>query len=301
MKKIVVASLMVLSFSSVVVGQNITEEDFNKIKSEVSALQNKQSSMQNTINSQRRDINVLTLHSKSSIEKIDSLSNTIQALRDSLYSVNDQLKNDINKTNTTVSENEAQLSSSINNKSITGIVLIAILSIIGAIISFLLGKKVSKTGSAIENVKSAQSKLQTAQKKLEEESVQLDNKLVELIEKKINTTSAEVATDHSLALKVADEITRIELNLSRMDSSIKGYKQLTKGIERIKNNFLAKGYEIADMLGKPYNEGMRINADFVMDDSLEPGTRTITSITKPQVTFNGEMIQKAIVTVTQNI
>lgn len=55
------------------------------------------------------------------------------------------------------------------------------------------------------------------------------------------------------------------------------------------------------MLGKPYNEGMRINADFVLDESLKPGTRLITSIIKPQVTFNGEMIQKAIVTVTQNV
>ena len=107
--------------------------------------------------------------------------------------------------------------------------------------------------------------------------------------------------DHSLVLKVADEITRIEFNLSRMDSSIKGYKQLTKGIERIKNNYMAKGYEISDMLGKPYNEGMRINADFVLDENMESGTRLITSITKPQVIYKGEMIQKAIVTVTQNI
>ena len=86
-----------------------------------------------------------------------------------------------------------------------------------------------------------------------------------------------------------------------MDSSIKGYKQLTKGIERIKNNFLAKGYEITEMLGKPYDEGMRINVDFVLDESLEPGVRVITSITKPEVIYNGELIQKAIVTVTQNI
>ena len=76
---------------------------------------------------------------------------------------------------------------------------------------------------------------------------------------------------------------------------------MSKGIERIKNNFLAKGYDIADMLNKPYNEGMRINADFVLDENMEPGARIITSITKPQVTYNGELIQKAIVTVTQNI
>ena len=73
------------------------------------------------------------------------------------------------------------------------------------------------------------------------------------------------------------------------------------GSGRDSKYFLSKGYEIADMLGKVYNEGMRINADFVLDESLEPGTRIITSITKPQVIYNGELIQKAIVTVTQNI
>lgn len=291
---------MVLAFSQLALGQT-TEGDYNQIKAEISSLQSKQTTMQNSISSARKDIVYLTAQNKLSSLKIDSLNTTISALRDSLHSVNNQLKNDIFETNKTVTDNEVQLTTSIKNKSITGIVILAFLAVIGVIVSFFLGKKVSKAGSAIENVKDAQLKLQSAQKKLEEESVLLDNKLVELIEKKMSSTNVETTADHSLALKVADEIIRIELNLSKMDPAIKGYKQLTKGIERIKNNFMAKGYEIADMLGKPYNEGMRINADFVLDENLEPGTRIITAITKPQVIFNGELIQKAIVTVTQNI
>ena len=102
-------------------------------------------------------------------------------------------------------------------------------------------------------------------------------------------------------MKVADEVVRIEMNLFRMDKSIKGYKQLSKAVERIKNNFTAQGYEIVDMLGATYNEGMRINADFVIDESLAEGSRIITSITKPQINYMGQMIQKAIVTVSQNI
>ena len=107
--------------------------------------------------------------------------------------------------------------------------------------------------------------------------------------------------DHSLALKVADEIVRIELNMSRMDSSIKGYKQLAKAVERIKDNFKANGYEIVDMLGKPYNEGMKVIANFVVDEDLEEGKQIITGITKPQINYNGQMIQAAQITVSQNI
>lgn len=109
------------------------------------------------------------------------------------------------------------------------------------------------------------------------------------------------SVDHSLALKVADEIVRIELNLSRMDSSIKGYKQLAKAVQRIKDNFQANGYEIVDMLGKPYNDGMKVIANFVSDENIEQGKQIITGVIKPQINYNGKMIQSAQITVSQNI
>ena len=100
--------------------------------------------------------------------------------------------------------------------------------------------------------------------------------------------------------KVADEIVRIETNLSRMDSSVKGYKQLSASVRRIKDNFLANGYEMVDMLGKPYSEGMKVLANFVPDESLKEGEQIITGIIKPQINYNGVMIQAAQITVSQN-
>lgn len=141
--------------------------------------------------------------------------------------------------------------------------------------------------------------IREVQRKIQEESVKLDNKFASIIERE-NIAVGDNG-DHSLALKVADEVVRIEMNLFRMDKTVKGYKQLSKAIERIKNNFTAQGYEIVDLLGAPYNEGMRINADFVVDESLADGAQIITSITKPQINYKGRMIQKAIVTVSQNI
>lgn len=89
--------------------------------------------------------------------------------------------------------------------------------------------------------------------------------------------------------------------MSRMDSSIRGYKQLSKAVGRIKDNFNAHGYEIVDMLGKPYCEGMKVIAEFVLNEDLEEGQQIITGITKPQVNYNGIMIQAARITVSQNI
>ena len=176
-----------------------------------------------------------------------------------------------------------------------------LLVLIGSFASWLLSRKMKNNNSAIENIKGVQEELQKAQKSLEEESLSLDNKLIDIFERQVQSNNNSIKEDHSLVLKVANEIVRIEYNLSRMDSSIKGYKQLTKGVERIKNNFIAKGYEIAEMMGQPFNEGMRVKADFILDESLEQGSRIITKVIEPQVIFNGELLQKAYIVVSQNI
>lgn len=172
------------------------------------------------------------------------------------------------------------------------------------VVAYKLGKRINSGTATIADVRKTQEALQAAQIKMQEESVKLDDKLLELFNRQL-ANSPKVAgndnPDHSLVLKVADDIVRIELNMSRMDASIKGYKQLAKAVERIKDNFKANGYEIVDMLGKPYNEGMKVIANFVVDENLEEGRQIITSITKPQINYNGQMIQAAQITVSQNI
>ena len=55
------------------------------------------------------------------------------------------------------------------------------------------------------------------------------------------------------------------------------------------------------MLGKAYNDGMKVTANFIEDENLKPGQQIITGIVKPQINFNGVMIQAAQITVSQNI
>lgn len=122
--------------------------------------------------------------------------------------------------------------------------------------------------------------------------------------KSIQASSASSPTDkpdHSPMLKFANEVARMEMNLNRMDPSSKGWKQLMKGLERIKNNFSASGYDMVPLLGQPYQEGLRADVDFVVDDKLPAGERRITLVTRPQVNYKGVIIQKACITVSQNI
>ena len=275
---------------------------------EVSILKDSQQEIQTNINElqtiQKSNINRLSEVEEYnySIQKtIDSIKTDCSMLAKSQKRDNEQLTAQIGETKEKIKINQDLLS---NRTNICSILFVIILIIIITIIIVFL-KKFNKGTSSINEVRKAQNKLEQAQKSLQEESVKLDNKLLEVVEQQMKavpvTTNNAASVDHSLALKVADEIVRIELNLSRMDPSIKGYKQLAKAMQRIKDNFQANGYEIVDMLGKPYNEGMRVRADFVIDESLPLGIQKITSITRPQINYNGEMVQKAQVIVSQNI
>ncbi len=55
-----------------------------------------------------------------------------------------------------------------------------------------------------------------------------------------------------------------------MDEKTKGLKQLNSSVQRIQENFAANGYELVEMLGKEYNEGMKATANFAhLDEDLE--------------------------------
>ena len=232
--------------------------------------------------------------------EIDRLHNVCRQLEEIQSADRKSMNGKINATNTNVQSNQETL----HSRTLWGGGLSLAFFVAIIVVAYKLGKRINSGTATIADVRKAQEALQAAQIKMQEESVKLDDKLLELFNRQL-ANSPKVAgndnPDHSLVLKVADEIVRIELNMSRMDASIKGYKQLAKAVERIKDNFRANGYEIVDLLGKPYNEGMKVIANFVADENLEEGRQIITSITKPQINYNGQMIQAAQITVSQNI
>ena len=101
-------------------------------------------------------------------------------------------------------------------------------------------------------------------------------------------------------MKVADEVTRILMNLEVMDKNIKGYKHLQKYSISILDNLKAYGYEIPQLIGQNYNSGMNMVATLEFDDSIEEGKQIIKRIIKPQINYNGKMIQAAKVIVAFN-
>lgn len=247
-----------------------------------------------------RQISEFQSANKKLVSTIDSLRNECSTLVANQKTDKSELVNSIDKTNELIQATENVLSS----RTVWGACGLAILlmAIIATVFAFF--KKIKLGTTSIGDVRKAQEALQAAQTKMQEESVKLDNQLLAIVQKQLDASSASKITgepDHSLVVKLADEIARIETNLSKMDKSVRGYKQLVQAKDRMINNVRANGYEIISLLGQEYNDGMQFPARFVPDESLPEGKRVITGMIKMQVNYNGKMIQPAEIVVSQNI
>lgn len=310
MKKIFLGVLCVFAVSSI--HAQVDTKELSSLKNEVMSLQTSQSRIKNDLNvlsenSKKAEARISTLESekKELLVKLDSLQTAYNDLAISQKSDKSELSSQIGLTNEKVQATEDILSS----RTLWGVcgIIVLILALAGTVFAFL--KKFKSGTSSIDDVRKAQSSLEAAQanlkkaqEKMQEETIQLDNKLIEVLSNQpvsAPSTTDNGEVDHSLTLKVADEIVKIEMNLSRMDESIKGYKQLSRGVQRIKDNFKANDYEIIDMLGKPYQPGMKAAVTFVTDENLEPGQQIISRIIKPQVNYKQVMIQAAQIEVSQ--
>ena len=266
------------------------QREVTNLKSTISRLQQEDGKLRGLYQQQTKELDSLRENQQHQTENVKTLANKIGA--------------DISDANQKIDNNVSTLSESINSRSWLGALGILIAIGLLACTYYVLRKKISSEATTIDKIRSAQEGLETAQKAMQEESVKLDSKLVELLDKQLKLTQTnedEAKIDHSFVMKVADEIVGIETNLYRMDPNTRGYRQLLRRIEHIRNNFLANGYEIVEMLGKPYNEGMKVVANFVSDDALAEGEQKITGIIKPQINYKGKMIQSAQITVSQNL
>ena len=245
------------------------------------------------IASQNETLQAVSIRLESISTKIDTISISYSSKLDMLerlinenYEKNllkqSSLTQSISDVNQKTARDFESLNISLNSKSLWAYLLLSSVFVLVLFLFYFLRKRVSLSTS-----------------KLESEQLKLDEKLINLYESKLteqkqqitNTSNKDI--DHSLAIKVSDEIIRMQKNIASMPDDTRGLKQLTKALQRIKDTFKLNGYEMIDMLNKPYNDGMKVVANFVTDDSLESGQQIITRIIKPQINFNGIMIQSA--------
>ena len=257
-------------------------------KKEVAVLKSKLKEQENAIYQAKKDFESQAQNSK---KQIDSLQNLVQTNSQNIETMATDLGTKIQQTENSTKESITQIDQNVNQNRMFWLGGLLATIGLGGLIYWLLGRKIKTSQTDVE------SQIKKTQKHLEEEAIKLDNKLVEVLEsqlklkqeEKTQTSTSSTDIDHSLALKVADEIIRIQKNVSQMDSNTKGLKQLTASVKRIQDNFASNGYELVEMLGKEYNEGMKAVPNFITNQDLEKGQQIITIIKKHHVNNKGEM------------
>ena len=224
-------------------------------------------------------------------EKNASLSEEVSTVKMNVTTV----KEEVSTTGAKLQSEADRIDSEMSSQGQTTAIGIGLALLLLALASVALYRFTNS--SAANTQKSVADDIEASKKAMAEQLIDVDQKLVEALSGA--SLQGDHAEDHSLALKVADEVTRIESNLARMDEGVKGHKQLSRSVANVKSNLQASGYEVIEMLGKPYKDGMIVEAEFNIDESLSEGERIITRIKKPEVRFNGEVIQVGKITVSQ--
>jgi hypothetical protein len=224
--------------------------------------------------------------------EINQLKTRLNNLSSSIDSVNDNLGNKISVTETTSKNQINELDGDLEKNRLYWIIATLVTLLLGALMYLFLGKRIKSSKMDVET------QIRNTKKSLEEESLKLDGELVKVFQKQLEVLEAapkEVSQDddHSLVLKIADRLTAMETNIYRMDPNTRGLNNLKNLVKSTKENFNAKEYEIVEMLGKEYKEGMEVIATFIPSDEIEIGKQIITRVIKPQVNFKGQKIQAA--------
>ncbi len=290
-------NFLIVMFSAVCVHAQVSIEDLDK-----------------RTNSLTEKVKLLQLENNNLQSEITNLNSRIASIDESIIRVENQnfkdsvtIFNSASKLGVKIQQTERfannqilQLGDDVEKNRLYWIIGTLVTLLIGGLVYWLLGRRIASNQTNVET------QIRNTKKSLEEESLKLDAQLLDIINSQLKIKETEpVKTengekDHSLVLKVADEVTRILMNLDVMDKEIKGYKQLKKYSESILDNLKAYGYEIPQLIGVNYNSGMNMVATLEFDESIESGKQIIKRIVKPQVNYAGKVIQTAKVTVAFN-
>ena len=107
-------------------------------------------------------------------------------------------------------------------------------------------------------------------------------------------------TNHDVILAIINDITRMQQNLEYMDDSVKGVSQLKNRIKSIYATLNSNQYDIPDLVGHSYHEGDNMIGTLELNPELPPTTNRIKRVIKPQVSYQGKLIQAAEVILEYN-
>ena len=305
MKKITIAALLIISQSAFA---QVTSEE---LKKEITPLIKKIEVLETKATKQGKEIEGLNLKLSTTNKQIDSLENKIAANEIAISQTKTDLTNEITQSGVASDGKIKTVSKDLSKNSLYGIIGVLLAILLSGVLFFFWKKRQETDKSELINkldnskkeinkeIENTKSSLTTIEQKLFEEYNKqvagIEQLFLSISELNKGKSPANITEqDHSLTLKVADEVTRINAFANTLDPTKQEAIALKSSVKRIIDNFKANKYEIVDLLGQKYDD--RLNIIVVgesIDSNLNSGEEKITKIIKPLVKFNGEQIQAA--------
>lgn len=292
MKKTTIILMLFVTICSF--AQTVNKEEFVQI---LKPVQEKVQRLENENKNLKVEIKDLNFKVKNINAKVLELNGKVETSNITLNQTATKLGLQISNTETNANSKIKAIDDNLSKKTLYGIIGVLLALILSGVLYLLLSKKqkADKT-DVIEQLSKTKSTIEESLiKEFGKQTDLLDEELLLLKQQKHTeqtTTTAE--PDHSLALKVASEINLIERNIKLMDAKTKGLKQLQASVGKLKDNLAANGYEMPELLGKQFHQGMKvIVASSIPDENLEKGSEIISKVLIPQVNYNDKMIQTA--------
>jgi hypothetical protein len=293
MKRTVISIFILASVNAFAQTETLTKEDLAKdlqpLKTSVQTLQKENVSLKSEIS----NLNTKLLNANKSIGRLSTL---LQENSSAISKTANQLEIQIKETSEKNEGKITEVSESLSKNSLYGIIGVLSAILLSGLLYWLLSRRqqTDKT-DFIEQLSKTKSSIEESLVKEFGKQTELIEKQLDLIQHaKQNSEHSDTEPDHSLALKVASEINLIERNINLMDSKTKGLKQLQASVGKLKDNLSANGYEMPELLGKQFHQGMKvIVTSSIPDENLEKGSEIISKILIPQVNYNDKMIQTA--------
>ena len=294
MKKTILIIGVIAVFCTVSVAQT-KNDTIQLLQQQIMNLEKLNSGLSKQIYSVNSNIKKLEGKLMNSIDSMRVLKNELAMTNNNLKALASNFELQIRQLTDKSNSDYSALSKKMSRNTLYWIIAIVLMTLFSVFISGWLRRRLTLVKTELSDL------IKNSSEAIREEIRKLDNQVFWSLDfqQKLGKTEQNEAEniDHSLALKVADEIIRIKKNISSMDPGTKGLKQLKFAVDRIQDNFRENGYEMVELLNKPYDQEMKLSAKFKPDQALKPGEKIITRIIKPQVNYKNDIIQEAQVEV----
>ncbi len=299
MKKLLF-TITVIGFLGIASFAQVKTDTIRLLQNSIEKLEASNKNLTNQFNAANISIQKIDKKLSVTADSLNILKNNLANTNSNLQTIADNLGVKIRETSDKSNANFSTLSKTVSKNTLYWIIAVLLIASLSVILFGWLKKQLSKEKMGLlDQIKKTSNFLREEQLKLDSQLIKLLDTQMQLMNEERQTSSAKAEeVDHSLALKVADEIIRIQKNIDAMNDGIPGRNQIQGALRRMKENFEANKYEIVELIGKKYDTGIIASATFIpCEEGQLPGT--IVGIIKPQINYKGVMIQQAQIRVTE--